>query len=95
MAFPRENEVDQMLRLRIVLRETNIGEFYDYAKSASDPKGPQYGQHLARDARKGPQADLKARFDKVAAIFKDAVRIVPVRDSALDAPYSRRYGSVF
>jgi kumamolisin len=80
--------MDQMLRLRIVLRETNIGEFYDLSQSASDPKGAAYGVYLARDARKAPQADLKNRFDKVAAVFKDAARVVPVRDSAVDAPYS-------
>jgi kumamolisin len=77
-----------MLRLRIVLRETNIGEFYDYAQSASDPKGAKYGQYLARDARKGPQADLEKRYQKVAAIFQGAARIVPVRDSANGSPYS-------
>ena len=80
--------MDQLLRLRIVLRETNIGEFYDFAHSASDPKGAGYGQYLARDARKVPQAELKNRFDKIAAIFQGAVRIVPVRDSAHDSPYS-------
>ena len=77
-----------MLRLRIVLRETNIGEFYEYAQSASDPKGAKYGQYLARDARRGPQADLKDRFDKVAAIFQGAANVVAVRDSAIDSPYS-------
>jgi len=80
--------VDQMLRLRIVLRETNIGEFYDYAQSSSDPKGAKYGKHLARDARKAEQAALKARVDKVAAIFQGAARVVPVRDSANDSRYS-------
>jgi len=78
-----------MLRLRIVLRETNIGEFYDYARDSSDPKGPKYGQHLARDARKGPQAELEQRYHKVAAIFRDADRVVPVRDlKQQDARYS-------
>ena len=77
-----------MLRLRIVLRETNIGEFYDYAHGASDPKRATYGQFLARDARQVPQAELKARFDKVAAVFKDAARVVPIRDSADDSLYS-------
>ncbi len=80
--------MDQMLRLRIVLRELNIGEFYDYAQSASDPKGPGYGKYLARAARKDAQADLKARYAKVAAIFPKTVQVVPVRDSASDAPYS-------
>ena len=78
----------QMLRLRIVLRETEIGEFYDYAQRASDPKGDAYGKHLARDARKRQGQELKDRFDKVAAVFKDAACIVPVRDSAPDSPYS-------
>jgi len=78
-----------MLRLRIVLRETNIGEFYDYAQDSSDPKGPKYGQHLARDARKGPQADLERRYGKVAAMFEDAASVVPVRDlQRPDARYS-------
>ena len=80
--------MDQMLRLRIVLRETNIGEYYEYAASVSDPKGAAYGQYLKRTARSGPQADLKARFDKVAAIFQGAARVVPVRDSASGSLYS-------
>jgi kumamolisin len=88
MAFPRESEVDPMLRLRIVLRETNIGEFYDYAQSASDPRGAQYGQYLTQSARSAPQAELKKRFDKVTAIFQGAARVVAVRDSAPDSPYS-------
>jgi len=80
--------LEQLLRLRIVLRETNIGQFYDYAESASDPKAPTYGQYLARDARQDLQAELKARFDKVAAVFRKADRIVPVRDALNDGPYS-------
>jgi kumamolisin len=86
--FPRENEVEQMLRLRIVLRETKIGEFYQYAQRASDPKGDEYGQYLTRDLRKDQQQVLKERYDQVAAIFQGATRVVPVRDSAHDAPYS-------
>jgi len=80
--------MDQLLRLRIVLRETNIGEFYDYAQSASDPKGVKYGRFLTHAARSAPQADLKRRFARVAAIFQQAASVVPVRDSAVDSPYS-------
>jgi kumamolisin len=80
--------MDQLLRLRIVLRETNIGEFYEYAQSASDPKGPGYGQYLTWAARTGPQRDLKSRFDRVATIFQRAASVVPVRDPAIDSPYS-------
>ena len=86
--FPRENELEQMLRLRIVLRETNIGQFYECAQSASDPQGPEYGKYLRPADRSGPQADLKQRYDKVAAIFQAATRVVPVRDSAQGSPYS-------
>jgi len=82
------DQSEQLLRLRVVLRETKIGEFYEYAQSASDPKGAGYGQFLSRAARSGAQADLKSRYDKVAAIFKGATAIVAVRDSALDSPYS-------
>ena len=71
-----------MLRLRIVLRETNIGEFYDYAHNASDPKGVKYGQYLSRDDRKGPEADLQKRLEKVVGIFQGAERLVAIGDSA-------------
>ena len=77
-----------MLRLRIVLRESNVGEFYDYAQDASDPKGPKYGQYLTRAQRATEQAELESRFDKVAAVFAGAVRVVPVRDEQNGGPYS-------
>ena len=77
-----------MLRLRIVLRETNIGQFYEYAERVSDPKGAAYGQYLERGARSGPEADLKARYDRVVAIFQGAARVVPVRDTVNGSRYS-------
>jgi len=80
--------MSQMLRLRIVLRETNNGEFYEHAQSASDPRGDKYGQFLQRDASSDAQKELKARFDRVAAVFKDATSVVPVRDPKPDSPWS-------
>ncbi len=77
-----------MLRLRIVSREKNIAEFYQYAHSSSDPQGTKYGKYLPRAARKVPQAELKRRYHTVAAIFRRPARVVPVRDSRNDAPYS-------
>jgi len=80
--------MDQMLRLRIVLRETNIGEFYEFAQRASDPKADTYGTYLTRDARKDHELELKKRYAKVTAIFKDAARVVPVCDLQDESPYS-------
>ncbi|HEY0467713.1 MAG TPA: S53 family peptidase [Polyangiaceae bacterium] len=77
-----------MLRLRIVLRETNIGQFYECMQRASDPKALTYGQYLTRDARKDQELELKKRYDKVAGIFKDAARVVPVCDLKSDSPYA-------
>src|SRR6478736_7453358 len=79
--------MDKLLRLRIVLRETNIGEFYDYAYSVSDPQGTGYGQYMKQDARSLAQVHLESRYNKVAALFGDA-EVVPVRDSAIGSPYS-------
>jgi len=79
--------MDKLLRLRIVLRETNIGEFYDYAYSVAEPQGPGYGQYLTRDARRQAQADLESRYHEVAALFPEA-DVVPVRDSAAGSAYS-------
>ncbi|HYQ02876.1 MAG TPA: S53 family peptidase [Polyangiaceae bacterium] len=79
--------MDKLLRLRIVLRETNIGEFYDYAYSVSDPQGTGYGQYMKQDARSLAQVDLESRYKKVAALFREA-EVVPVRDSAIGSPYS-------
>jgi kumamolisin len=77
-----------MLRLRIVLREENIGEFYERAEDASNPKGPDYGKYLTRTATNDAQLALKARYDRVAAVFQGATRVVPVRDSQEGSPYS-------
>lgn len=79
--------MDKLLRLRIVLRETNIGEFYDCAYSVADPRGAGYGQYLKREARSQAQLDLEYRLKKVAALFREA-DVVPVRDSAAGSPYS-------
>src|SRR6478609_3617223 len=79
--------MDKLLRLRIVLRETNIGEFYDYAYSVADPQGAGYGQYMKRDARSLAQADLEDRYKKVADLFREA-EVVPVRDSAVGSPHT-------
>lgn len=79
--------MDKLLRLRVVLRETNIGEFYDYAYGVSDPKGPEYGHYLKRDSRSDAQVDLEYRYKKIAAVFREA-DVVPVRDSQAGSPYS-------
>src|SRR6478735_2366900 len=79
--------MDKLLRLRIVLRETNIGEFYDYAYSVADPRGAEYGHYLKRETRAKAQQDLEARYARVAALFPEA-DVVPVRDSAPGSPHS-------